>query len=50
MFEPDHYAVPENMNQENITACISHLSELSCLHDDTNGFPETVVAQFSNPS
>jgi hypothetical protein len=50
MLELDHCAVPENMDQENITACISHLFELSCLHDDINGFPETIVAQFSNPS
>lgn len=50
MFELDHYAVPENMDQENITVCISLLFELSGLPDDTNGFPKTAVAQFSNPS
>lgn len=50
MFELDHSAVPEKMHQKNTSACISHLSELSGLPDDTDGFPETAVAQFSNPS
>ena len=50
MFELEHSAVPENIHQENTSTCISHFSELSGLHDDTNGFPETAVAKFSNPS
>jgi len=50
MFELEHSAVPENIHQENTSACVSHFSELSGLHDDTNGFPETAVAKFSNPS
>ncbi|EES04139.1 uncharacterized protein LOC8059390 [Sorghum bicolor] len=50
MFELEHSTVPENIRQENTSACVSYFSELSGLHDDTNGFPETAVAQFSNPS
>ncbi|XP_062230259.1 uncharacterized protein LOC133927959 [Phragmites australis] len=50
MFELEHSAVPENLRHENTLACISPLSPLPGLHDDTNGLRETAAAQFSNPS
>jgi len=49
MFELEHSAVPQTLRQEHALPCISTLS-FSGLHDDMNSFPETAVAQFSNPS
>uniref|UniRef100_A0A0A8XXN4 Uncharacterized protein n=1 Tax=Arundo donax TaxID=35708 RepID=A0A0A8XXN4_ARUDO len=50
MFELEHSAVPEILRHGNTLACISPLSSLPGLHDDTNGFRETAVTQFPNPS
>ncbi|CAO2195756.1 unnamed protein product [Urochloa humidicola] len=49
MFELEHSAVPKNLRQQNALPCIYPVS-FSGLHDDTNSFPGTAVAQFSNPS
>ncbi|CAO2167596.1 unnamed protein product [Urochloa humidicola] len=49
MFELEHSAVPENLHQKNALPRISPVP-LSGLHDDTNKFHGTAVAQFSIPS
>lgn len=50
LLELEHTAVPENLQCENTPASVAPLPQLLDLHNDTTGFHEAAVAQFSNPS